>query len=84
MNQTVEEHETKIPDQLKGDQAAEIELFRDLVGDSDANSLKEFIHKINSDVEDGATSIVLSPSSDKVHRTVEIPFLNHSLQELLM
>ncbi|XP_024962160.1 multisubstrate pseudouridine synthase 7 isoform X2 [Cynara cardunculus var. scolymus] len=78
-----EEHKTKMPDQLKGDQGAEIELFRDLVGDSDANSLKEFIDKINSDVEDGATSIVLSPSSDKVHRTAVHNFFKERLKFLV-
>ncbi|KAJ9535591.1 hypothetical protein OSB04_un001269 [Centaurea solstitialis] len=81
--ETVEEHETKKPDPLKGDQAADIELFRDLVGDSDANSLKEFIDNINSDAEDRATSIVLSPSSDKVHRTAVHNFFKERLKFLV-
>ncbi|KAJ9564850.1 hypothetical protein OSB04_000816 [Centaurea solstitialis] len=81
--ETVEEHETKKPDPLKGDQAADIELFRDLVGDSDANSLKEFIDNVNSDAEDRATSIVLSPSSDKVHRTAVHNFFKERLKFLV-
>nr|KAJ0205957.1 hypothetical protein LSAT_V11C500261900 [Lactuca sativa] len=71
--ETAEEHESKTTNQPNGNHFSKIESFRALVGDSDANSLKEFIDKINSNDEDGVivtnTSIVLSPSSDKVHRT---------------
>ncbi|CAH1435369.1 unnamed protein product [Lactuca virosa] len=67
--ETAEEHESKTTKQPNGNHYSEIESFRALVGDSDANSLKEFIDKINSNDEDGVTvtntSIVLSPSSDK-------------------
>ncbi|KAK1439398.1 hypothetical protein QVD17_05216 [Tagetes erecta] len=78
-----EEPETKMTGQLNGDHGAEIESFRALAGDVDANSLKEFIDKIRSDVEDGATSIVLSPSSDKVHRTAVHNFFKERLKFLV-
>ncbi|CAI9259223.1 unnamed protein product [Lactuca saligna] len=84
--QTAEEHESKTTNQPNGNHFSEIESFRALVGDSDANSLKEFIDKINSNDEDGVivtnTSIVLSPSSDKVHRTVGISLINVSFHQL--
>ncbi|XP_071703501.1 multisubstrate pseudouridine synthase 7 isoform X4 [Rutidosis leptorrhynchoides] len=70
-------------DQLNGDHGTEIELFRGLAGDLDANSLKEFMDRISSDVEDGATSIVLSPSSDKVHRTAVHNFFKEKLKFLV-
>ncbi|KAI3687206.1 hypothetical protein L1987_80900 [Smallanthus sonchifolius] len=78
-----EEPETKMTDQLNGNYGTEIQSFRALAGDSDANYLKEFIDKIGSDVEDGATSIVLSPSSDKVHRTEVHNFFKERLKFLV-
>ncbi|CAI9284853.1 unnamed protein product [Lactuca saligna] len=76
--ETAEEHESKTTNQTNGNHFSEIESFRALAGDSDSNSLKEFIHKLNSNDEDGVivtnTSIVLSPSSDKVHRIFMIFF----------
>ncbi|KAI7736836.1 hypothetical protein M8C21_016529, partial [Ambrosia artemisiifolia] len=78
-----EEPETKVTDQLNGNHDTEIESFRALAGDSDASSLKEFIDKISSDVEDGATSIVLSPSSDKIHRTAMHNFFKEKLKFLV-
>ncbi|XP_071703499.1 multisubstrate pseudouridine synthase 7 isoform X2 [Rutidosis leptorrhynchoides] len=78
-----EEPVTKMTDQLNGDHGTEIELFRGLAGDLDANSLKEFMDRISSDVEDGATSIVLSPSSDKVHRTAVHNFFKEKLKFLV-
>ncbi|KAK9074958.1 hypothetical protein SSX86_003277 [Deinandra increscens subsp. villosa] len=78
-----EEPETKTTDQLNGNHDTEIESFRALAGESDANSLKEFIDQISSDVEDGATSIVLSPSSDKVQRTAVHNFFKERLKFLV-
>ncbi|KAL7600373.1 hypothetical protein Lser_V15G22246 [Lactuca serriola] len=85
--ETAEEHESKTTNQPNGNHCSEIESFRALVGDSDANSLKEFIDKINSNDEDGVTvtntSIVLSPSSDKVHRTAVHNFFKEKLKFLV-
>ena len=53
---------------------AEIESFRVLAGDADANCLRAFIDQINSGAEESVAHITLSPSSDKSHRTVCIPF----------
>ncbi|KAL8200162.1 hypothetical protein R6Q57_011501 [Mikania cordata] len=76
------EPETKKTDQLNGNYGTEIESFRALVGDSDANCLKEFLDQISTNAED-ATSIVLSPSSDKVHRTAVHTFFKERLKFLV-
>ncbi|KAL4579614.1 hypothetical protein LXL04_015768 [Taraxacum kok-saghyz] len=81
--EVAEEHESNTTDQPNGNHCTEIESFRALVGDSDANSLKEFIEKIKSNDEDGVTSIVLSPSSDKVHRTAVHNFFKEKLKFLV-
>ncbi|XP_038878533.1 pseudouridylate synthase 7 homolog isoform X3 [Benincasa hispida] len=49
--------------------ASEIESFRSLAGDSDAEILKAFLKQINSGVDDGISPIVFSPDTDKTHRT---------------
>ncbi|XP_034707286.1 multisubstrate pseudouridine synthase 7 isoform X3 [Vitis riparia] len=68
--ESMEKNETKISDQSNKGYASEIELFRSLVGDSDAECLKGLIDQVASGIEDGVSPIVLSPSSDKSHRTV--------------
>lgn len=50
--------------------ASEIELFRSLAGDSDAEILEIFLKQINSGVNDDILPIVFSPDTDKTHRTV--------------
>ena len=57
--------------------AAEIESFRELAGDSDTERLDAFISQVNSGSEDGVSPIVLSPDSDKAHRTVSISVSNN-------
>lgn len=55
---------------------AEIELFRSLAGDSDAEKLESLISQVDSrtENEDSVPHIVLSPDSDKTHRTVSFQF----------
>lgn len=67
---------------MNGNHDTELESFKALAGDSDADSLKEFIHQIGLDIQDGPTSIVLSPSSDKVQRTVVT--INLNIYQLLL
>ncbi|KAJ0726764.1 putative tRNA pseudouridine(13) synthase [Helianthus annuus] len=76
VKQTAEEH------QLNGNHDDEIESFRALAGDSDANSLKEFIDKATA-TSDGATSILLSSTSDKLHRTAMHNFFKEKLNFLV-
>lgn len=62
----------------------EIESFRSLAGDSDADRLKEFIDKINSGAsEDEIQQVVLSPSCDKPHRTAMHNFFKEKLKFLV-
>lgn len=64
----------KVTDEPNKSYDAEIESFRALAGDADADSLKSFIDQINSGAEESVAHITLSPSSDKSHRTVCILF----------
>uniref|UniRef100_A0A803KPS8 TRUD domain-containing protein n=1 Tax=Chenopodium quinoa TaxID=63459 RepID=A0A803KPS8_CHEQI len=61
----------------------EIESFRLLVGDADADRLKEMIEKINAGVDHDISPLVLSPSSDKVHRTAVHNFFKEKLKFLV-
>ncbi|XP_012855128.1 PREDICTED: multisubstrate pseudouridine synthase 7 isoform X2 [Erythranthe guttata] len=77
------EKKEKVADQLEKDYASEIESFRTLVGDSDAEKLKFFIDQISSGVKTNDESIVLSPSSDKTHRTAVHNFFKERLKFLV-
>ncbi|KAL4035777.1 hypothetical protein IC575_004484 [Cucumis melo] len=48
---------------------SEIELFRSLAGDSDAEILETFLKQINSGANDDISPIVFSPDTSKTHRT---------------
>lgn len=78
--QIVEENETKVSDEMsKKSYASEIESFRLLMGDSDAELLEAFISQITPGSEDSVSPIVLSPDSDKTHRTVSFLDLHFSV-----
>ncbi|XP_034707285.1 multisubstrate pseudouridine synthase 7 isoform X2 [Vitis riparia] len=81
--ESMEKNETKISDQSNKGYASEIELFRSLVGDSDAECLKGLIDQVASGIEDGVSPIVLSPSSDKSHRTAVHNFFKENLKFLV-
>ncbi|KAL2478601.1 Pseudouridine synthase family protein [Forsythia ovata] len=78
-----EEKTEKTPVQLNNNYATEIESFRALAGDSDAEKLKSFVNQIVSHVNVDDTSIVLSPSSDKAHRTEIHNFFKQTLNFLV-
>lgn len=65
-----EENEMNASDQLNKSYDAEIESFRTLAGEPDADLLQGFIARITSGAEESLSPIVLSPNSDKIHRTV--------------
>ncbi|KAG8391024.1 hypothetical protein BUALT_Bualt01G0145000 [Buddleja alternifolia] len=73
----------KIADLLDKDYAPEIEYFRALAGDSDVEKLKNFIDQIGSGIDSNDESIVLSPSSDKSHRTAIHNFFKDRLKFLV-
>ncbi|KAI8555938.1 hypothetical protein RHMOL_Rhmol05G0214600 [Rhododendron molle] len=68
-SEIAEETKTKMSDQLNKSYDTELESFKSLTGDSDADCLKAFVNQISSGVKDSLSPIVLSPSSDKSHRT---------------
>ncbi|CAH9068132.1 unnamed protein product [Cuscuta europaea] len=78
-----EEKEIKVTNPPDKSYASEIESFRSLAGDSDADMLKDFIHKICSGVNVSDEYILLSPSSDKSHRTEIHNFFKERLKLLV-
>ncbi|KAL9274144.1 hypothetical protein AKJ16_DCAP18869, partial [Drosera capensis] len=78
-----EKEESKVPDQLNINFDTELEFFRSLVGDSDTDSLKGLIDKIQNGADDSTSPIVLSPSSDKAHRTAVHNFFKEKLKFLV-
>ncbi|XP_073027092.1 uncharacterized protein [Primulina eburnea] len=61
----------KMCDLLAKDYSPEIEIFRVLAGGIDPEKLKAFIGQVSSSVGGSNESVVLSPSSDKSHLTMD-------------
>ncbi|XP_074328781.1 multisubstrate pseudouridine synthase 7-like [Apium graveolens] len=78
-----EEIVVKMTDEPNKSYDAEIESFRALAGDADADSLKAFIDQINSGAEEAVAHITLSPSSDKSHRTAMHNFFKENVKFLV-
>ncbi|KAK8329031.1 hypothetical protein V6Z12_A11G291900 [Gossypium hirsutum] len=78
-----EEVETKISDQLNKNYASEIEKFRSLACEIDVDRLEAFINQITSGSEEDISPIVLSPDSDKSHRTAMHNFFKENLRFLV-
>ncbi|KAL9259678.1 hypothetical protein AKJ16_DCAP07422 [Drosera capensis] len=81
--QMTQKEESKVPDQLNRNFDTELEFFRSLVGDSDTDSLKGLIDKIQNGADDSTSPIVLSPSSDKAYRTAVHNFVKEKLKFLV-
>ncbi|XP_031248960.1 multisubstrate pseudouridine synthase 7-like isoform X1 [Pistacia vera] len=80
----VEHKEMKRSDQLNKSYASEIESFRSLAGDSDADCLKALINQITSgNSEDSISPVVLSANSDKSHRTAIHNFFKENFKFLV-
>ncbi|CAK7340929.1 unnamed protein product [Dovyalis caffra] len=82
------ECEAKVSDEKMSERKsyeAEIELFRSLAGDSDAEKLKSFISLVNSGngSEESVSHIVLFPDSDKAHRTAVHNFFKQNFKFLV-
>ncbi|MBA0803722.1 hypothetical protein Gohar_013902, partial [Gossypium harknessii] len=78
-----QEGETKISDQLNKNYASEIEKFRSLACKIDVDQLEAFINQITSGSEEDISPIVLSPDSDKSHRTAMHNFFKENLRFLV-
>ncbi|KAL4377583.1 hypothetical protein GQ457_02G034650 [Hibiscus cannabinus] len=81
--QAFEEGETKTSDQLNKSYASEIEKFRSLACETDVDSLEALINQITSGSEEDISPIVLSPDSDKSHRTAMHNFFKENLRFLV-
>ncbi|KAK3200613.1 hypothetical protein Dsin_024028 [Dipteronia sinensis] len=80
----VEPAETKVSDQTNKSHDVEIESFRSLAGDADAERLEALIGQITSgNSEDSISPIVLSANSDKSHRTAIHNFFKENLKFLV-
>ncbi|KAL3620839.1 hypothetical protein CASFOL_035751 [Castilleja foliolosa] len=78
-----EKKKEKITDILDKDYSSELDSFRSLAGDSDAEKLKSYVDQIGSAVNNNDESIILSPSSDKSHRTAIHNFFKERLTFLV-
>ncbi|KAB1208274.1 Multisubstrate pseudouridine synthase 7 [Morella rubra] len=63
--------------------ASEIDAFRSLAGNSDAKHLEALLCQINSGVEDSISPVILSPDSDKSHRTAIHSFFKQNFKFLV-
>ncbi|XP_057763692.1 multisubstrate pseudouridine synthase 7 [Salvia miltiorrhiza] len=77
------EKKGKLADLQDSDYTHEIESFRALAGDSDVEKLKKLIDQVVSGVINNDESIVLSPSSDKSHRTAVHNFFKERMKFLV-
>uniref|UniRef100_A0A7N0UDF1 TRUD domain-containing protein n=1 Tax=Kalanchoe fedtschenkoi TaxID=63787 RepID=A0A7N0UDF1_KALFE len=77
------EEQVKLSDQPNQNWDSEIQLFESLAGACDAEKLKGYIDQINLGTEDGASPIVLAPSSDKSHRTAVHNFFKEKMKFLV-
>ncbi|KAL5712506.1 tRNA pseudouridine(13) synthase [Ranunculus cassubicifolius] len=64
----IESEEERKKGETKLSYTSEIELFRNLAGDSNADAIENLINKITSR-ENDISPVVLEPDSDKFHRT---------------
>ncbi|GER57069.1 pseudouridylate synthase [Striga asiatica] len=78
-----EQKKEKIADVMEKDYSTEMESFRSLAGDSDTEKLKAFIDQIGEVAKSNNESVVLSPSSDKSHRTAIHNFFKERLKFLV-
>ncbi|XP_041017336.1 multisubstrate pseudouridine synthase 7 isoform X2 [Juglans microcarpa x Juglans regia] len=79
-----EETVTKIDDTANNKSyASEVDTFRSLAGDSDAKRLEALISQINTGVEESVSPIILSPDSDKSHRTAMHNFFKQNFKFLV-
>ncbi|CAM8930790.1 unnamed protein product [Rhodiola kirilowii] len=79
----IEDEQVTLSDQQNKSYDSEIELFTSLSGACDAEKLKGLIDQINLGTEDGASPIVLSPTSDKLHRTAVHNFFKEKMKFLV-
>ncbi|XP_004494684.1 multisubstrate pseudouridine synthase 7 [Cicer arietinum] len=82
-SKSVQENKTNTSESEVISYASQIESFKSLAGESDASSLEEFINQINVGGEDSPSPIILSPDSDKSHRTAVHVFFRENFKFLV-
>ncbi|WJX85532.1 tRNA pseudouridine(13) synthase [Trifolium repens] len=82
-SESVQENKTDTSETAVISYVSQIESFKSLAGDSDASGLEEFINQINAGGEDGLSPIILSPDSDKSHRTAVHIFFRENFKFLV-
>ncbi|KAK7258713.1 hypothetical protein RIF29_24295 [Crotalaria pallida] len=80
---SVQENGTNTSDTTIISYSSQIESFKSLARDSDTARLEEFINQINAGGEDSVSHIVLSPDSDKSHRTAMHNFFKENFKFLV-
>lgn len=78
-----EEERTKKSDQISKSYDSEVESFRALAGDADAELLEALINQITSSTENDISPVVLNPSCDKSHRTAVHNFFKENFKFLV-
>lgn len=73
--QSVEEKREQTSDATNTSYESQIESFKSLAGDADVERLEEFLNQLSSSCGESVSPIVLSPDSDKSHRTVGLSCL---------
>ncbi|GLT32711.1 hypothetical protein SLA2020_073560 [Shorea laevis] len=81
--EVIKDDEIKISDQISRSFSSEIELFRSLAGDTNADQLEAFLNQITSGHGDDISPITLSPDSDKSHRTAMHNFFKENFRFLV-
>ncbi|CAJ2631517.1 unnamed protein product [Trifolium pratense] len=82
-SKSVQENKTDKSETAVTSYVSQIESFKSLAGDSDASRLEEFINQINAGGKDSVPPIILSPDSDKSHRTAVHIFFRENFKFLV-
>ncbi|PNY05200.1 multisubstrate pseudouridine synthase 7-like protein, partial [Trifolium pratense] len=82
-SKSVQENKTDTSETAVISYVSQIESFKSLAGDSDASRLEEFINQINAGGKDSVPPIILSPDSDKSHRTAVHIFFRENFKFLV-
>ncbi|KAJ9185855.1 hypothetical protein P3X46_005442 [Hevea brasiliensis] len=83
--EAAEEGENKVSNQIGKSYASEIEAFRSLAGDSDGERFEAFLTQFTAGSEESnnISPILLSPDSDKAHRTAMHNFFKEKFKFLV-
>ncbi|XP_028770719.1 multisubstrate pseudouridine synthase 7 [Neltuma alba] len=81
--ESVEEKREQTTEATNISYASLIESFKSLAGDADVERLEEFLNELSSSCGDSVSPIVLSPDSDKSHRTAMHNFFRENFKFLV-